>query len=178
MFPLHQITRWCFKLRRKEWCWHWWRLYAARPTNTSIVSIGKTGLWTRKRTRKLTCEQVMHHFLVGASRLSALALTMMYAGKLTYTPLCHGLSLRLLRHPWSLHIHSKRTSMCGFSLNPPPPPPPLKRWSWKNNLGRGVNHGNTVMTRSLVAVAPRPSYDRRRHRNCFPTRPAQAFPKK
>ena len=51
--------------------------------------------------------------------------TMMHAhaGKLTLTPFC--LSLRLLRHPPSLHIHLKRTSMCGFSLNPPPPPPPL-----------------------------------------------------
>ena len=26
--------------------------------------------------------------------------------------------------------------------------------------------------------SPQASYDRRRHRNCFPTRPAQAFPKK
>ena len=26
--------------------------------------------------------------------------------------------------------------------------------------------------------APEASYDRRRHPNCFPTRPAQAFPKK
>ena len=33
-------------------------------------------------------------------------------------------------------------------------------------------------TRSLVAMEPQASYDRRRHRNCFPTRPAQAFPKK
>ena len=45
-----------------------------------------------------------------------------HAGKLTKTPFC--LFLRSLRHPPSLHIHLKRTSMCGFSLNPPPPPPP------------------------------------------------------
>ena len=34
------------------------------------------------------------------------------------------------------------------------------------------------LTRSLIAVSPQASYDRRRHRNCFPTRPAHAFPKK
>ena len=34
------------------------------------------------------------------------------------------------------------------------------------------------LTRSLIAVSPQASYDRRRHRNCFPTQPAQAFPKK
>ena len=40
------------------------------------------------------------------------------------------------------------------------------------------DHGDTHLTRSLIAVSPQASYDRRRHRNCFPTRPAQAFPKK
>ena len=41
------------------------------------------------------------------------------------SPVCFFcLNLRLLRHFPSLHIHLKRTSMCGFSLNPPPPPPP------------------------------------------------------
>ena len=52
MFPLHQSTRWCCKLK-KEWCRQWWRWDAVRPTNTSIVYIGEAGLWTRKRTRKL-----------------------------------------------------------------------------------------------------------------------------
>ena len=35
------------------------------------------------------------------------------------SPRRHFVSLRLLRHPWSLYIHLKWTFMCGFSLNPP-----------------------------------------------------------
>ena len=41
MFPLHQSRRWCCKLRKKEWFRQWWRWDAVRPTNTSIVSIGR-----------------------------------------------------------------------------------------------------------------------------------------
>ena len=50
-----------------------------------------------------------------------------HAGKLTWTPFC--LFLRSLGHPPSLHIHLKRTSMCGFIPNPPPPPQKIFRSS-------------------------------------------------
>ena len=77
--------------------------------------------------------------------------TMMYAhvGMLTQTPFCF--SLRLLRYLPSLHIHLKRTSMCGFSLNPPPPPPGLSPFPFPRSLffpPRAGAHGRVDRVRT------------------------------
>ena len=39
-------------------------------------------------------------------------------------------------------------------------------------------HTHTYTYKIASRCSPQASYDRRRHRSCFPTRPAQAFPKK
>ena len=106
---------------------------ASFPSTNTVITTKKLVLMAAERNRQRVPMDLLHD--EGQSRASwscaifwlapqadRARVTMMYAhaGTLTLTPFCF--SLRLLRHPPSLRIHLKRTSMCGFSLNPPPPP--------------------------------------------------------
>ena len=56
-----------------------------------------------------------------------------------------------------------------------------KEFFWQTTSGSlpaGLKHTFTVHKIAGRCGAPQASYDRRRHRNCFQTGPAQAFPKK
>ena len=103
---------------------------ASFPSTDTVITTNKKTCPYAERNRQRVPVDILHDegrsrascscaiFLL-APQLDRARVTMMYAhpGKLTETPFC--LFLRSLRHPLSLHIHLKRTSMCGFSLNPP-----------------------------------------------------------